>query len=66
MPVPEAPMDEDDLLETREREVGTSNEISPVQSVPVSHGVYKAPHDHFGLGIFIANAAHAFAPLCAG
>ena len=51
MAVPEAAVDEDDLLATREHDVRRSGEVSPVELVAVSHGVQQAPHAEFRLRV---------------
>lgn len=63
--VPEAPMHEDDLLQTRKHEIRRPRHVRSVQSKAESEAVSGSPYPHLRLGAGLADAAHVFATLLA-
>jgi len=59
--MPEAPVNEDDLAARSEREVGSSRQVLPVQSVALAHRMHEPPHHHLGLGVLPLVGLHHLA-----
>jgi hypothetical protein len=58
MAMPEAPMDEDDLLTAAEHEVRLAREIAAMQPVPVAHSVRDSSDSQLRRGILAADFPH--------
>jgi hypothetical protein len=61
--MPEAAMHEQYFSATPEDEIGTTRERSHVKAISVAELVDESSDGDFGLGVFAANARHAFAAL---
>jgi hypothetical protein len=59
--VPEAAMYKYYLASPGKYEIGASWQMIDMKPVPVAHIVRSSAHNHFGLHVFAANAAHVFA-----
>ena len=58
VPMPEAPMHEDDTLEFWQYHVGPSGEARDMQPVAQSCGMKKSAHTHFWLRVPWSYGAH--------
>ena len=56
-------MHENDFSAAPEYNVRASRKPAIVQSIAIAHAMHQAPHDHLGLRVLRANAAHAFGSL---
>ena len=56
--MPEAPMHQDNLVETREHEIGCSGQVAPVQPEPVTETVGRAPDTQLRLRVRLADTTH--------
>jgi len=62
MPVPEAPMDQDDLSQPWEYQVRRSGQTAGMEAKSISESVGSTADDHFGPGILLSNSAHQGGP----
>ncbi|MNN67294.1 hypothetical protein D3C81_1829200 [compost metagenome] len=58
MAMPEASIHKNYFLAAREDEVGLARQIFRMQTIPVIHAEYQAPHDELGLGVLAFDATH--------
>jgi hypothetical protein len=63
VPVPEAPVDEDDLLPLRERDVWPSRKPAVMEPVPIPQRMNQTADPHLGLRVLVADTAHPLAAL---
>lgn len=63
MSVPEASVDENDRLMARKYQIRAPGQIPPVQLVPKSKRMQRAPQKHLRLCIFRPDATHVQPPL---
>ena len=57
MPMPKAPMNEDDLATRTKYEIGAAGKAPITESVPKSEGVDERSHRHFRGGVATTNPA---------
>ena len=63
MRVPEAAVDENDLLQPGKDKVRATRELAIVQTVTKPHSVYEPSHNHLRLRILAADSPHVLASL---
>ena len=63
MPVPEAAVNEDNLVARAENQIGSSGQIFRVQSVSVPEGKNEAPNEHLRASVTGADSCHDFRSL---
>lgn len=61
MLVPEATMHQHNLAAPRKDEIRRAGQVAPVQAKAIAERVRKAPDQHLGLGVPLANAPHVSA-----
>ena len=61
MQMPEASIDEQDLLSGCEREIGSSGKVLAVKTVTITEPMQCPANDHFGFGPFRSHARHDMA-----
>lgn len=59
VPMPEAAVNEDNLLTGRENEVGTSGKRPHVKPITIAEGMDAFTHHHFRFRVLAPNAGHA-------
>ena len=62
--MPKAAVDENGGFVLGEHDIGPAGEVFAVEAVAVSVGMEEFAHEHFGLGVLAAYAAHVVA--CCG
>src|SRR5690242_6591734 len=59
MPMPEASMHLDHLLERGKNQIGSAWQVTSVQLIAVTEPMHRAPHGQLWLRIGVANPCHA-------
>ena len=63
MPMPEAPVHEDDLASAGKHQVRVPWQVAGVQPVPIPHAVDETPDQHLRLRVLSSDQAHPLAAL---
>jgi hypothetical protein len=63
MPMPEAPMDEDQALPSTEHQIRLARQCSGVEPIPEAEPMHEAANHQFRLRVLRLDTAHAFASL---
>ena len=66
MLMPEAAMDENDLLKSRKDDVRVSRQALTMKTVAITQAVQKAPNLKLGTHVFAPDAPHIFAAVLRG